>query len=424
MPLSEIARDLQSQISHAIHIETDARGQHYIATPFTFGDGDQPVVALTPNQDGWMLSDQGTTLFRLGFQLNDAEYSNPENQRRLDSALAMAGISQHDGQLTKPLPPGQYADAVFNFVHALLKIDELGDFPATRGALGPFLHTPQDLKSDRYMRFNHWNLGPRDSGDVVVVNLSDKDANVRLLDNPNFQSYQAGRRYRYYGGIITHSPYEIPIPHDGTWHVVADRPAQDGQPDIDIQMVPRAARLPLPRYQQPSLVPIAQALAQTTPELPAHHGNAAPPARTHDVFISHSHAADDLVEVVHPLTKALHQQGLSVWHADVTFDTAKRLPDITDAGIAQSRFGIVVLSEHFFTSQWNWYELDHIVATHSTGKQDLLPILHKLTKEQVVARRPQLADAIARSTTESTIEEIAAEIAEAIYDQKQPVAAG
>ena len=134
MPLAEIARNLQSQISQSCYVEIDDRGQHYIATPFAFGDGDQPVVALSPHREGWMLSDQGTTLFRLGFQLNDAEHSDPENQRRLDSALAMAGISRHNGELTKPLPPGQYADAVFDFIHALLKIDELGDFPATATA--------------------------------------------------------------------------------------------------------------------------------------------------------------------------------------------------------------------------------------------------------------------------------------------------
>ena len=130
MPLAEIARDLQSQISKSCYVATDDRGQHYIATPFAFGDGDQPVVALASHRNGWMLSDRGSTLSRLGFQLNDAEHSDPENQRRLDSALAMAGISRHNGELTKPLPPGQYADAVFDFVHALLKIDELGDFPA------------------------------------------------------------------------------------------------------------------------------------------------------------------------------------------------------------------------------------------------------------------------------------------------------
>lgn len=148
MALSEIARDLQSEISQALYIEADGRGQHYIETPFTFGDGDQPVVALVPYRDGWMLSDRGTTLFRLGFQLNDAEYDDPENRRRLDSALAMAGISQHNGELTKPLPPGQYADAVFDFVHALLKIDELGDFPATRPRRNPGRGAPSQFTKE------------------------------------------------------------------------------------------------------------------------------------------------------------------------------------------------------------------------------------------------------------------------------------
>ena len=50
------------------------------------------------------------------------------------------------------------------------------------------------------MRFNHWSLGHRESGDVVVVNLSGNAANVRLLDSSNFQSYKAGRRHSYYGG--------------------------------------------------------------------------------------------------------------------------------------------------------------------------------------------------------------------------------
>ena len=128
--LSEIARGLQSQISQSLYIETDARGQHYIATPFVFGDGDQPVIALSPEGDGWALSDRGNSLFRLGHQLTDAEYDDPALRRRMDSALVMAGIKQRDDELVKEIPPGQYAAALFDFVHALLKIDELGDYPA------------------------------------------------------------------------------------------------------------------------------------------------------------------------------------------------------------------------------------------------------------------------------------------------------
>ena len=129
MSLSEVTRDLQSQISQSLRIETDHRGQHYIATPFVFGDGDQPVIALSPEGDGWALSDRGNSLFRLGHQLTDAEYDDPALHRRMDSALVMAGIRQRDDELVKEIPPGQYAAALFNFVHALLKIDELGDYP-------------------------------------------------------------------------------------------------------------------------------------------------------------------------------------------------------------------------------------------------------------------------------------------------------
>ena len=130
LSLSEITRDLQSQISQSLRIETDHRGQHYIATPFAFGDGDDPVIALTRQGDGWALSDRGNSLFRLGFQLTDAEYDDPAQRQRMDSILAMAGIKQRDGELVKELPSGQYAAALFDFVHALLKIDELGDYPA------------------------------------------------------------------------------------------------------------------------------------------------------------------------------------------------------------------------------------------------------------------------------------------------------
>ena len=277
------------------------------------------------------------------------------------------------------------------------------------------------------MRFNHWNLGHRDGGDVVVVNLSGNAANVRLLDSSNFQSYKAGHGHRYYGGLITRSPAEIPIPRSGTWHVVADMQGLSGQSRIGVQVASRASRQPLPRYQQPSLAPIAQAAAEMSPPaLSASSGkgtgNGIAPAPDYDVFISH--AAEDKDEVVRPLAAALQEQGLSVWYDELALRIGDSLRRKIDAGIANSRFGVVVLSEHFFAKQWPQYELDGIVTMHSTGKQGILPIWHKLTKDQVIAQSPPLADTIARNTTESTIVEIAAEIAEVIHDQKQPAIAG
>ena len=70
------------------------------------------------------------------------------------------------------------------------------------------------------MNFLHWDV-QLDSNDIVQVNL-DKQANVRLLDGPNFHSYQQGRRHSYFGGLAKKSPARLVAPHAGDWHVVVD----------------------------------------------------------------------------------------------------------------------------------------------------------------------------------------------------------
>lgn len=148
MSLSKIVRDLHAQISKSVYVETDNSGRHRIATPFAFGDGDQPVIVLVPNGEGWMLSDSGSTLFRLGFQMDDDALAHPANKRRLNSALSMAGISRCNDELTKPLLNSDYAGALFDFVHALLKIDELGDF-------GLASQNPSEGKQSQLRKSNH-----------------------------------------------------------------------------------------------------------------------------------------------------------------------------------------------------------------------------------------------------------------------------
>jgi len=85
-----------------------------------------------------------------------------------------------------------------------------------------------------------------------------------------------------------------------------------------------------------------------------------------------------------------------------------------DAGLAGSRFGVVILSRSFFAKGWPQYELDGLVTRQVSGEQSLLPIWHDITKDEVKAQSPSLADKIARSTAQYTIEEIAHEIADLV----------
>lgn len=55
-----------------------------------------------------------------------------------------------------------------------------------------------------------------------------------------------------------------------------------------------------------------------------------------------------------------------------------------------------------------------MVTRNISEEQILLPIWHKLTKQDVIDFIPSLADKVARSTATHTIEEIANEIADLI----------
>ena len=78
---------------------------------------------------------------------------------------------------------------------------------------------------------------------------------------------------------------------------------------------------------------------------------------------------------------------------------------------ALTAFGVVIFSVAFFAKGWPQYELDGIVTRSIAGEQNLLPIWHKVSKDEVRAQSPSLADKVARSTSEFTAQEIAEEIA-------------
>ncbi len=53
----------------------------------------------------------------------------------------------------------------------------------------------------------------------VTLNFA---ANVYLMDSSDLDDYMHCRRFSYYGGRATQSPYRIKIPSSGTWHLVID----------------------------------------------------------------------------------------------------------------------------------------------------------------------------------------------------------
>jgi hypothetical protein len=104
--------------------------------------------------------------------------------------------------------------------------------------------------------------------------------------------------------------------------------------------------------------------------------------REWDVFISHAH--EDKDEVVRPLAHALQGLGLRVWYDEFELRIGSSLRQNIDEGLANSDFGVVVLSHAFFAKNWPQYELDGLVTRESTGRQMILPLWHKITKAEVI----------------------------------------
>ncbi|MGY6217369.1 DUF1883 domain-containing protein [Methylolobus aquaticus] len=256
------------------------------------------------------------------------------------------------------------------------------------------------------MQFQHYDLGHKQAGQIVEVSLQGSAANVRLMDSSNFQSYRSGQRHRFYGGHATRSPVKLAIPRTGYWHVAIDLGGYRGSVRSAIRILPG----PLPALNEPALSSVPS-LVQGRSELPE-FTIADEDERQFDVFVSH--ASEDKDEVVRPLAQALQANGLSVWYDEFELKIGDSLRRKIDKGLASSRFGVIVLSQTFLRKGWANYELDGLVTRAVTGEQVLLPIWHNITKKEVIAYSPSLADKLARSTATHTMEEIAVEIAEVI----------
>lgn len=258
------------------------------------------------------------------------------------------------------------------------------------------------------MKFTHYDLKHQSRGTVVEVTLQGNAANVQLLDSLNFQNYKSGRRYQYQGGLAKRSPIQLVVPRNGHWHVTVDMKGLRGKVRSSIQILPK----PLPPLQEYSPAPLSSLIRDTIPMDGPNSMNGS--EYSHDVFISH--ATEDKDDVVRALAEALTDQNLRVWYDEFELRIGDSLRRKIDMGLAQSRFGIVVLSHAFFEKNWPQYELDGLVTREMAGEQVILPLWHKITKEEIISHSPTLADKIAHTTSNSTIAEIAQEIAGVIQD--------
>ncbi|MNC38189.1 hypothetical protein D3C75_867830 [compost metagenome] len=82
--------------------------------------------------------------------------------------------------------------------------------------------------------------------------------------------------------------------------------------------------------------------------------------------------------------------------------------------MAESKYGLIILSKAFFEKNWTQYELNGLVVKEMEGSKVILPIWHNITKNEIMRLSPSLVDKVALNSATLTVREIAEKIADAV----------
>lgn len=134
--------------------------------------------------------------------------------------------------------------------------------------------------------------------------------------------------------------------------------------------------------------------------------------KQYDVFISH--ASEDKDVLVRDLAENLSDRGYRVWYDEFTLVPGDGLRRSIDQGIRDSRYGVVVLSKHFFCKGWSNYELDGLVQIAIDHPGTILPIWHGLGQRDVTAYSASLANIVAVSTKKRSVREVVTQLEKTI----------
>lgn len=105
------------------------------------------------------------------------------------------------------------------------------------------------------------------------------------------------------------------------------------------------------------------------------------------------HASEDKELIARPLALGLQRLGYQVWFDEFSVRAGDGLRRTIDEGLAKCDFGVVIISPYFFRKEWPQRELDGLTARETyEGRKLVLPVWHNVTRAEVHARSPMLAD--------------------------------
>ncbi|MFA5236860.1 MAG: DUF1828 domain-containing protein, partial [Methanoregula sp.] len=125
MSVTTITQNFRQKVCEQVRVDAEGVDRYRVFTPFLFEDGDHLVIVLKKETGRWVLSDEGHTFMHLTYDLDEKDLRNGSRQKIISNALSAFSIEDRNGELILPIHNGQYGDALYSFVQALLKISDV-----------------------------------------------------------------------------------------------------------------------------------------------------------------------------------------------------------------------------------------------------------------------------------------------------------
>jgi len=120
-----IERQFREKVCGEISLRPEGVERFRVDTPFMSDDGDLLAVILRKEGGQWLLSDEGHTYMHLTLQMEERELRQGTRQKIIANALTAFDVADRNGELVLPVRGDDFGDALWSFVQALLRINDV-----------------------------------------------------------------------------------------------------------------------------------------------------------------------------------------------------------------------------------------------------------------------------------------------------------
>lgn len=125
MSIETIQNQFREKVCSELRLVQEGNDRFRVFTPFLFDDGDHLAIVLKRELGQWELSDEGHTYLHLSYDLDEKDLQQGTRQKIITNALSVYRVEDHHGELVTRIHDGQYGDALYSFVQALMRITDV-----------------------------------------------------------------------------------------------------------------------------------------------------------------------------------------------------------------------------------------------------------------------------------------------------------